>query len=164
MLFHCCSERPGFSCLQVRLPAIWGLSFLLLSYRLGVLPAESATGLKLLDKGWPRSWQPWAACSFLWSCCQLSLLAGTVSTCALSQLSRSDSAVQLPIGFDADWPLCHHQGCVPMFHCLHGLHAICMQCVSPFTPRQSPQCGGRDCQQEHIHGRVICKLYGGCGL
>eukprot|EP00775_Hariotina_reticulata_P008729 gene8729-8910_t len=35
----------------VKLPAIWALSFLLLTYRLGVLPAESATGLKLLDKG-----------------------------------------------------------------------------------------------------------------
>ncbi|KAF8059178.1 hypothetical protein HT031_005350 [Scenedesmus sp. PABB004] len=35
----------------VRLPAIWGLSALLLSYRLGVLPAESAASLKLLDKG-----------------------------------------------------------------------------------------------------------------
>jgi hypothetical protein len=37
--------------LQVQLPAIWGLSALLLSYRLGVLPAESAASLKLLDKG-----------------------------------------------------------------------------------------------------------------
>lgn len=37
--------------MQVCLPAIWGLSFLLLSYRLGVLPAESAAALKLLDKG-----------------------------------------------------------------------------------------------------------------
>jgi hypothetical protein len=36
---------------QVQLPAIWGLSALLLSYRLGVLPAESAASLKLLDKG-----------------------------------------------------------------------------------------------------------------
>jgi hypothetical protein len=36
---------------QVKLPAIWALSFLLLSYRLGVLPAESAAGFKLLDKG-----------------------------------------------------------------------------------------------------------------
>lgn len=36
---------------QVRLPAIWGLSLLLLTYRLGVLPAESAASLKLLDKG-----------------------------------------------------------------------------------------------------------------
>ncbi|WIA38680.1 hypothetical protein OEZ86_001986 [Tetradesmus obliquus] len=35
----------------VQLPAIWGLSALLLSYRLGVLPAESAASLKLLDKG-----------------------------------------------------------------------------------------------------------------
>eukprot|EP00879_Flechtneria_rotunda_P017194 GHRR01018010.1.p1 GENE.GHRR01018010.1~~GHRR01018010.1.p1 ORF type:complete len:390 (+),score=144.30 GHRR01018010.1:480-1649(+) len=35
----------------VCLPAIWGLGFLLVSYRLGVLPAESAAGLKLLDKG-----------------------------------------------------------------------------------------------------------------
>jgi len=37
--------------LQVRLPAVWGLSLLLLTYRLGVLPAETASGLKLLDKG-----------------------------------------------------------------------------------------------------------------
>lgn len=36
---------------QVCLRPIWGLSFLLLSYRLGVLPAESASALKLLDKG-----------------------------------------------------------------------------------------------------------------
>jgi hypothetical protein len=42
----CCSLYP-----QVQLPAIWGLSALLLSYRLGVLPAESAASLKLLDKG-----------------------------------------------------------------------------------------------------------------
>jgi hypothetical protein len=42
----CCSFE-----LQVQLPAIWGLSALLLSYRLGVLPAESAASLKLLDKG-----------------------------------------------------------------------------------------------------------------
>lgn len=38
-------------CLQVCLPAIWALSFLLVTYRLGVLPAESAASLKLLDKG-----------------------------------------------------------------------------------------------------------------
>lgn len=37
--------------LQVCLPAIWALSFLLVTYRLGVLPAESAASLKLLDKG-----------------------------------------------------------------------------------------------------------------
>lgn len=35
----------------VCLPAIWALSFLLVTYRLGVLPAESAASLKLLDKG-----------------------------------------------------------------------------------------------------------------
>lgn len=37
--------------MQVCLPAIWALSFLLVTYRLGVLPAESAASLKLLDKG-----------------------------------------------------------------------------------------------------------------
>jgi hypothetical protein len=37
--------------LQVCLPAIWALSLLLVTYRLGVLPAESAASLKLLDKG-----------------------------------------------------------------------------------------------------------------
>lgn len=37
--------------MQVCLPAIWALSFLLVTYRLGVLPAESAANLKLLDKG-----------------------------------------------------------------------------------------------------------------
>lgn len=36
---------------QVCLPAIWALSLLLVTYRLGVLPAESAASLKLLDKG-----------------------------------------------------------------------------------------------------------------
>lgn len=35
----------------VKLPAIWQLSLLLLTYRLGVLPAEGAASLKLLDKG-----------------------------------------------------------------------------------------------------------------
>lgn len=36
---------------QVNLRAIWALSALLVTYRLGVLPAESTAALKLLDKG-----------------------------------------------------------------------------------------------------------------
>ncbi|KAG2442242.1 hypothetical protein HYH02_009726 [Chlamydomonas schloesseri] len=35
----------------VRLPAVWRLSALLLTYRLGVLAAEGAASLKLIDKG-----------------------------------------------------------------------------------------------------------------
>ncbi|KAJ9530273.1 hypothetical protein QJQ45_023560, partial [Haematococcus lacustris] len=35
----------------VRLPAVWGLAALLLTYRLGVLAAEGAFALKLIDKG-----------------------------------------------------------------------------------------------------------------
>jgi hypothetical protein len=35
----------------VRLRPIWALSLLLVTYRLGVLPAEGAASLKLLDKG-----------------------------------------------------------------------------------------------------------------
>eukprot|EP00198_Chlamydomonas_reinhardtii_P003051 XP_001692387.1 flagellar/basal body protein [Chlamydomonas reinhardtii] len=35
----------------VRLPAVWRLSVLLLTYRLGVLAAEGAASLKLIDKG-----------------------------------------------------------------------------------------------------------------
>ena len=42
---------PPLPPMQVCLPAIWALSFLLVTYRLGVLPAESAANLKLLDKG-----------------------------------------------------------------------------------------------------------------
>jgi MFS transporter, PAT family, solute carrier family 33 (acetyl-CoA transportor), member 1 len=35
----------------VRLPAVWMLTSVLVTYRLGVLPAEGAAALKLLDKG-----------------------------------------------------------------------------------------------------------------
>jgi hypothetical protein len=35
----------------VQLPAVWRLSLLLVTYRLGVMVAESAASLKLLDKG-----------------------------------------------------------------------------------------------------------------
>jgi hypothetical protein len=53
---HCTSRsltipHQTAATLQVCLPAIWALSFLLVTYRLGVLPAESAASLKLLDKG-----------------------------------------------------------------------------------------------------------------
>ncbi len=38
----------------VRLRAVWGLVALLLTYRVGVLVSEGASGLKLLDKGVPK--------------------------------------------------------------------------------------------------------------
>ena len=43
---------PGLGPAQIaKLPAVWRLTGLLLTYRLGVLAAEGAVQMKLIDKG-----------------------------------------------------------------------------------------------------------------
>lgn len=75
-LLHQCARNNNA---QVCLPAIWALSFLLVTYRLGVLPAESAAALKLLDKVCPGV----LGCVCWWCVCVL-LGGGVVARVGVS--------------------------------------------------------------------------------
>jgi len=149
---------------QVCLPSIWALSFLLVTYRLGVLPAESAASLKLLDKGVAKE----ALAALVLVQFPVELVSAVVAgRCAhgrplrvwlwLSMAARTSLHAERAIPGIVTWPY------------VHSMKAVFMKAVlrlfelTPFcTVHACLQVGQHTQSLSAFHGRILCAAGYGC--